>query len=363
MKIAQIVCAYPPYSGGIGSSAQKIQNILSPVHDSTVFTIKNKDDFSAEENVVRLSSKLRLGHGAVLWPLLKILKKYDYIYLHYPFFGTSFLIYLFKIINPQKKIIIHYHMEVKHSNILYQILSWPEKIIRSSLLRKAEAIITASQDYIKNTSLKNFYQKNSSKFKEIPFSIDTNVFKPLVDQKKSKTILFVGGLDKAHYFKGVDVLIKALAQIKDLNWDLKIVGEGDLKADFFKLASDLKIINRTKFLGRLSSEELVRTYQSARTLVLPSINSNEAFGIVLIEALACGVPVIASRLPGVKSVFEDQISGLLVSPASISDLRDKIKVILEDETSYQRMSAEARHLAQRKYDDQVVNKKILELFK
>ncbi len=363
MKIAQVVCAYPPYSGGIGNSAQKIQKILEPHHHSTVFTIKNKGELKEENNIIRINGKPRLGHGAILWPLLKKLKNYDYIYLHYPFFGTSFLVYLFKILNPQKKLIIHYHMDVKQQNIIYQILSWPEKLIRNSLFKKADTIISASLDYIKHSQIKNFYQKNPDKFQEIPFSINTNIFKTSENEKKDKTILFVGGLDKAHYFKGVDILIKALSQIKNLDWNLKIIGQGELKKDFIKLATDLKIINRSEFLGQLSLEELIKNYQSARVLVLPSINSNEAFGIVLIEALACGTPVIASDLPGVRAVFEDGVSGLLSQSGNISDLKEKIKIILEDDELHQKMSQAARRLALEKYDDNIVNKKILELFK
>lgn len=365
MKIAQIVCVYPPYPGGIGTSAQKIQKTLSNEHESFVFTTKTKNNSSEDDkknNIIRLKPLLKLGHGAILLSLLKNLKKFDTIYFHYPFFGTALIIWLFKIYNPQKKLIIHYHMDVKHKNILFKILSWPEEIIKKSLFKKADYVVSASLDYIQNSQIKKIYRKYSNKFKEIPFSIDTKEFKPLENIQKENIVLFVGGLDKAHYFKGVDILIRAISQIKNTNWKLKIIGQGELQKDLINLTNNLKIDNKTQFIGKISKGELIKNYQTAKVLVLPSINSNEAFGIVLIEAMSCGTPVIASNLPGVRTVFEDQKSGLLIEPKNIEDLRNKIELILEDEKNYQNMSQEAHELALEKYSEEVINIKILELF-
>ncbi len=366
MKIAQIVCVYPPYSGGIGTSAQKIQKTLSNEHESFVFTTKTKNNSSEDDkknNIIRLKPLLKLGHGAILLSLFKNLKKFDTIYFHYPFFGTSLMVWLFKIFYPQKKLIIHYHMDVKHKNILFKILSWPEEIIKKSLFKKADYIISASLDYIQNSQIKKIYKKYSNKFKEIPFSINTKEFKPLENIQKENIVLFVGGLDKAHYFKGVDILIKAISQIKDIDWKLKIIGEGELQKDLINLANNLKIDNRVEFIGKLKKEELIKNYQTAKVLVLPSINSNEAFGIVLIEAMSCGTPVIASNLPGVRTVFENQKSGFKIEPKNIEDLKSKIELILNDKKNYQNMSQAAHKLVLEKYSEEVINLKILELFK
>lgn len=366
MKIAQIVCVYPPYSGGIGTSAQKIQKTIHNKHEGFVFTVKTKKNSSEDDvknNIIRLKPLIKIGHGAILLSLFKKLKNFDTIYFHYPFFGTTVIIWLFKILNPQKKLIIHYHMDVKHKNILFKVLSWPEEIIKKSLFKKADQIISASLDYIKNSQIKNVYNKYPKKFKEIPFSINTKEFKPLENIKKENIVLFVGGLDKAHYFKGVDILIKAISQIKDLDWKLKIIGEGELKKDLIFLAESLKIKDKIEFIEKLDKEELIKNYQTAKVLVLPSINSNEAFGIVLIEAMSCGIPVIASNLPGVRTVFENQKSGFQIEPKNVEDLKSKIDLILRDKENYQNMSQAAHKLALEKYSEEVINSKILELFK
>jgi glycosyltransferase involved in cell wall biosynthesis len=363
MKIAQVVCVYPPYAGGIGTSAQKLQKILSDQHEAFVFTPtdNNRNNDNSENNIIPLKPSLRLGHGAILGSLFKKLKAFDLIYFHYPFFGTGIIIWLFKVFNPQKKLIIQYHMDVQQKNIIYKILSWPEEIIKKSLFKKADLIITASLDYIRHSKIKNIYQKYPIKFKEIPFSVDTDKFKPNTNQIiKDNIILFVGGLDKAHYFKGVDVLIHAVSLIKNNDYILKIAGTGQLATNYKQLAQELKIDNRIIFLGKLSENELIKNYQTAKVLVLPSINSNEAFGIVLIEAMACGTPVIASNLPGVRSVFEDNLSGFKVETKNIIDLKNKLEIILTDDTSI-KMGQKAEQLVKEKYSDTVVSSEILTL--
>lgn len=365
MKIAQVVCVYPPYAGGIGTSALKLQKTLSAQHDSHVFTIRDKHGITEDDeknNIIRLKPFFKLGHGAILCSLLKKLRSFDVIYFHYPFFGTGIIIWLFKILHPKKKIIIHYHMDVHHKNILFKILSWPEEIIKRSLFKKSEIIVSASLDYIKHSQIKNIYKKYPEKFREIPFSVDTNEFKPLEIDKKENIILFVGGLDKAHYFKGVDILIKAISEIKNLDWQLRIVGDGELKNELQDLSRNLDIENKVIFLGKLNKKGLIENFQQAKVLVLPSINSNEAFGIVLIEAMACGTPVIASDLPGVRTVFENEKSGLLVEPKNIEDLKNKIELILQDQEKQEKMSQEAYKLVLAKYTEEIINTKTLSLF-
>ncbi|MDD2353974.1 MAG: glycosyltransferase family 4 protein [Patescibacteria group bacterium] len=361
MKIAQIVCAYPPYAGGIGSSAYKLYELLKNDYEIINFSPQNTKTW------------LKKGHGAVLFSLLRDLKKFDLIYLHYPFFGTAEIIWLFKIIHPQTRLIIHYHMDVKNSSFLNKLLSVPSRLIRNSLLNKAEIIVSASLDYIKHSEIKKFYQRFPEKFREVPFFIDTDKFKPqeldlpsqnriiaktkdLIKQvnrlfiKRDKfDLIFIGGLDKAHYFKGVPVLLEALSLILEHRWRLNIIGSGDKEDDYKNLAKSLGLEKNVNFLGKLSEPDLIKTLQKSDALVLPSINNNEAFGIVLIEALACGIPVIASDLPGVRKVFTNKKEGLLVKASSQDDLKEKIEFLINNEKIRIEMGKMARILAEKKY--------------
>lgn len=375
MKIAQIACVFPPISGGIAASASRLSALMSAEHEVDNFHPGN------------LRPWLRHGHGAVLPQLLWRLGAYDYIYLHYPFFGTAEIVWLFKLLNRRTKLIIHYHMDVRSSGFLTAVLSWPARLIRRSLFNRAEYIITASLDYVSASAIASYYRRRPEKFREIPFGLDLKKFQPkalhrpmanavaaraqeiinYVNEhfiKKSRLdLLFVGGLDRAHYFKGVDILFRALADLPRDRWRLKIVGDGDRRPHFEALAAALQLDRQIDFAGKLPDNELIRAYQNADVLLLPSTNSNEAFGLVLIEALACGVPVIASDLPGVRRVFANYREGLLVAPGDSNDLRRKINMLLEDDGLRRRLAQAARRLAEERYDEQLAAQKIRALFK
>ncbi len=376
IKVASIVCAWPPAAGGIGNSAYQINQLLSDRVEIVNFTPGKN-----------LRPWLQKGHGAFLPQLLWRLKDFDYLYFHYPFFGTSEIIYLFKKLHKKRpKLIIHYHMDVKNSGLLSKILSLPSRILRRSLLNQADIIVTASLDYIKHSQIRKYYFAHPEKFREIPFSLDLQKFQPkslnqsssngLISyaqkivhyvnnefiKKNQRQLLFVGGLDRAHYFKGLEVLFIALSKLKTKNWKLVIVGEGDRRKHYEKLSEKLALTKKIEFRGKLSATDLIRTYQEADLLLLPSINTNEAFGLVIIEALACGVPVIASNLPGVRQVFNNEQEGLLVNPGNSEDLKNKLEFILNHENSRRKMAQAARELAEKRYDQEKIKKDLESLF-
>jgi len=251
-------------------------------------------------------------------------------------------------------------MDVAMSSFILSLLGLPSKLIRNSLFKKADFITCASLDYIKCSQIGNLYKKYKNKFIEIPFGVDINKFKPNPSNKNKNIfqILFVGGLDRAHYFKGINILLEAMAKIEIKNWQLNIVGKGDLKYQYQKQAEKLNISNKVNFLGKISDEKKIKIYQQADLFVLPSINKNEAFGLVLLEAMASGIPVIASNLPGVRTVFQDGIQGYLVKPNNLIDLKEKIEIILNDSELKNKMGQAARRLVEKKYNLKNIKNKL-----
>lgn len=365
MKIAQVVCVWPPYKGGIGSSAKKISEQLAEAgHDVTVFTpdygdSKTVDDSNGNLKVCRLQPFLKYGNGGFFPQLCLKLNDFDIIYLHYPFFGASEVVLLASFF-CRKKLVIQYHMDVQTYGLFTRLLSFPSIILKPFLLNRADKIITASMDYIENSSIKKIYERYPQKFEEIPFGVDTEKFHPTQTKTDNEIlkILFVGGLDKAHYFKGVNVLLQALSKLNNKNWLLQIVGVGDLKNNYEIKADDLGIRNQVHFLGKCE-KSLPEIYKNADLFVLPSINRNEAFGIVLLEAMSSGLPVIASDLPGVRKVFEDRKQGLLAQPGNSDDLKNKIEMILCNKEHRLIMGQEARKLVLKKYASNIIEKLII----
>lgn len=355
MKIAQVVCVFPPYKGGMGSVAWHFAKILAQLgHNVVVFTPaynnpgRNED---REFKVRRIKPVLRFGNGAFVPQLTKMLNDFDIIHLHYPFFGGAEVVWLMKVLGKSKfKLVIHYHMDTLNLSLPAKFLSFPSRAMRASFFKQAAAVTSASLDYIKNSDIKKYYKENPEKFYEIPFGVDLNRFYPALDKKhKEKIILFVGGLDKAHNFKGLDILLAATAVLKIRAWRLRIVGDGDLRFRYESLARQLEINKQVKFLGKVSNRELPACYRQADLFVLPSVSGHEAFGLVLLEAMASGIPVIASDLPGVRRVFENNVQGLLVRPGEAGDLCEKMEIIFKDQELRRRLGRAGRKLVKEKY--------------
>ena len=357
MKIAQIICTFPPYKGGMGNVAyEQAKGLARLGHKVAVFTpqysnLENKGE-NFDFKIVYLNSYIKYGNAAFLPQLLFKLKKFDVVHLHYPFFGATEIIWLAKKLGLIKKIVIFYHMDFIPKNIFLKIFSLPNRVILKSLLNSTDKIIVSTLDYISQLSIKEYFNKHKEKFIAIPFGSRFSQVDPVEPKEKVvKKILFVGALDKAHYFKGVDILLKSFKKVlsKVNNVRLMIVGEGDLKKEYIQQAQDLNISDKVDFVGRSSEQELKEIYTDCDIFVLPSINSGEAFGLVLIEAMSFSKPVIASNLPGVRTVCRDNANGFLVEPGNKNDLTDKILKLVQDNNLANKMGKKGREMVENEY--------------
>ncbi len=164
-------------------------------------------------------------------------------------------------------------------------------------------------------------------------------------------VLFVGRLER---LKGVEVAIRALALLSDrAHPDLRLVvlgedsrdGDESEKARLKAIASTLGIRDRVDFLGSVAHHELPYFYSAADVCVMPSYS--ESFGLVGLEAQACGCPVVASDVPGLRSVIRDGVSGYLISGDDPADYADRIGRLLADPELARQFGCRASLLAQR----------------
>jgi len=148
--------------------------------------------------------------------------------------------------------------------------------------------------------------------------------------------------------KGIDIAIKALAQLPE-DVVLWVVGEGPEQANLQALAQDLNLGQRVRFLGsRRNVEPLL---QAADCALCPSVWS-EAAGLVNLEALACGLPVVASRIGGIPELIADERTGYLITPGDHRELADRIQRLMSDEPLRRRMGQEARSDAVERFSTQ-----------
>jgi len=158
--------------------------------------------------------------------------------------------------------------------------------------------------------------------------------------KRRPLVLFVGRLV---YYKGCDILIRSLV---DVDADLAVVGEGPLESELKELAQSLGLAERIRFHGRISDEELSVLYQQCDIFVLPSTLPTECFGLVQVEAMLCGKPVINTELPtGVPWVSVQGETGLTVTPGDVDSLRQALNSLITDSALCHRLGAAARDRA------------------
>lgn len=181
------------------------------------------------------------------------------------------------------------------------------------------------------------------------------------NQGEKKVVLFVGRLAEK---KGVTYLINAM-KITDAK--LVIAGEGPLENELKQQADEVNAIykDRIEFLGPKTHEELKTIYASADILCAPSITAQdgdkEGFGLVILEAMASGLPVVASRSGGITDIITDNFNGLLTEEKNSKDISDKLNMLINNHNLYERLSQNVVNTA-KKYDYEEIGKKYRDIF-
>jgi glycosyltransferase involved in cell wall biosynthesis len=366
MKVAHLVCTYPPYKGGMGNSVEYLNKALNKTAvKSTVITPLYAGFSDFDKSVIHLKPVFEFGNAASLPQLLFRLRKFDIIHLHYPFYGAHLFTYLACLI-WRKPLVLFYHMDTAAPGLKGLVFRLNRLLMEPLLLGYSKMIIGSSVDYLENSFIARYARKNPHKITGIPFGVRESLLEPLDGVQKSQTLLFVGGLDRAHYFKGLHVLFEAIAQLKQagrlMGWTLDIVGEGDLRKSYIETCMRLDILESVNFLGNIDDLELKERYRQSGCLILPSTTRGEAFGIVLIEAMVSGTPVIASNLPGVRSVFKHKLHGLQVEPGDSEGLAAAIGKMISDDDFRNKAGQKSREYALSNYTPQKMAERIKSVY-
>lgn len=178
-----------------------------------------------------------------------------------------------------------------------------------SVLRGAACILASSQNYIASSP---YLAPVADRCRVVPLGIDPQPFLnavPAYPPARKLRLLFVG---RHRYYKGVDDLLRA---VKSLDVELLIAGSGPMRPEWERLAAELSLGEKVRFIGDVPDESLPAVYASADVFVLPSNARSEAYGIVLLEAMAAGLPCITTELgTGTSYIVQDGITGLIVPP-------------------------------------------------
>lgn len=369
MRVAILTCVYPPYGGGIGQVAYHNARLVAREHEVTVFTPHYPGRaFQTAPGVQVEPVKPGLSYGNAAWlPRLKVrLAEFDIVHLHYPFFGVhEFLTSL----PEHTKLIVTYHMVPASPGLKGLVFKLDASLFERRLAARANLLITQTTDYLKAVALPRLGQ--ALKWQVVPLGVGGEyspgeppdpLRRRLNLRELVPVVMFVGSLDTAHAFKGVEVLLRAMAELKQRTWYLLIVGKGNLRTAFEADAHKLGIHRQVIFTGFVPEPELPDYYRLGSIFVLPATNGAETFGLAALQAMAVGLPVVASNLPGVRSVVRDHNTGLLVQPGDAVHLAAAIDELLLNRDLARRLGTAGRELVTTTFRWEAIGEKLLRLY-
>ncbi len=372
MRIAHVTATFPPYYAGTGLVCyHQAEGLARLGHQVAVFTAACSSGDSPHPegvSVHRLPALFRIGNAPFL-PGLLGLRDFDVIHLHYPFIFGAEMIRVVSAIRHIPYVLSHHNDLIGDGGRRYLFDAYTA-LFAPFVFRGARKWLPVSIDYAASCRIARLFRRRWTDVVEIPNGVDTDFFRPDVDGRpvrcrlgipeRARVLLFVGALDRAHHFKGAGYFLRAFAQMDGDIW-LVLVGDGDLRPSLENLAEKLGVAPRVRFVGTVPHRDLPPFYAASDLVVLPSFPP-ESFGIVLIEAMACGRPVLTHDIPGVRSVVSDGTDGLLARPGDMDDLLEKVGALLDDPQRRRMMGLRGRAKVEEQYTWPRIVHRLLEVY-
>ncbi|MGW2488521.1 glycosyltransferase family 4 protein [Streptomyces sp. NPDC001606] len=365
--VAVVAPYYPPEIGGVQNYAERVATAIAgdPALRSVVITTNPADrrtGVTVEDGVpvVRLGTWARLSNTPLspLWPfqLRGWLRRMqvDVINTHAPVPGLPDLAVALR---GQRPAVVTYHAGsmLKGEAAADRVIRCYERHVLPRVFARARALVAVSPV--------SLAARHPGALQITP-GVDTDRFTPgpLPPSRRPRTVVYLGRMDRTSSWKGVDVLLDAAAQLPD-DVTLTLVGSGDAVPDHRAHAERLGIADRVHTPGQFTGDDLVGALQQAAVVVLPSRSEAESFGMVLIEAMACGTPVVGSDVGGIPHVIDPGTNGLLVPPGDPAALADALVSLLGDGHLADRLGATGRQTAVQRYAWPALTARYVRLFR
>jgi len=361
MEVLQVSKFYAPHVGGIERVVQQLaEGAEQRNHDVTVLAATNRG-IGNQESINRVPITRTSNAGKILstplsptYPIrLGQLSSVDIVHIHLP--NPLAVVSELFVDRTDASIVVTYHSDIVRQQIARRLY---HPFLRR-FLDQTEQIITTSPRLRDNSEILDKYH---SRCTVIPLSV------PIEDEfnpsRKSVSppvdadgpyVLFVGRLN---YYKGVEYLIEAMSAVEGT---LLIIGDGARRKSLEQQASTSG--GSVVFLGHVTDEILKRCYAGADVFVLPSVEPSEAFGIVQLEAMKHGLPVVNTNLPtGVPWVSKHGETGLTVEPHNSSELAEAISTLLGNDELRRRLGENARERVVDNFNESHMIESTLDLY-
>lgn len=357
MKVLHIYKTYPPVVGGIEHHVRLLaERQVDRGLDVTVLTASAEGRASVtEENGVRVIrtrpwatvASTPLSPGLVRW-IHRLRPQVTHLQFPYPPGEVAH-----RLLGRGEVTIISYQSDIVRQR-------WIGRLYRPMmrrLLHDADRILVSSPAYLTSSP---YLGPVADKCRVVPLGIDPGRFE-VTDEAPAERIrsdngegvvLFVG---KMRYYKGLEVLIEAAS---DIDARILLAGSGPMEGRLRRLAERSPACSRIRFLGEVPEDRLPSYYAAADVVVLPSSHRSEAFGLVLLEAMAAGRPVVSTELgTGTSFVNQHGSTGIVVAKCDAGALARAIRRLLRDPDERRRMGANGRRrIAERFHVEQMVDR-------
>ena len=372
LRVLHVNKLYAPWIGGVEAAVQALaeEAAAQPGVEVEVLACQPRGPAASETvNGVRVVRTASLG----MWlstPLSPTFPRalasarggFDVVHVHLPFPLAMLAGWRWAPTGP--RLVLHYHADVSkpvQRAILRLLEPWNRRLFEA-----ADKVVVTSERLLGASAVLAPYRE---KCLVIPLPAAEPGLRPATETERAEArtrlglrqdrqvVLFVGRLVG---YKGLPLLVEAMAGV---DADLLVVGEGPLRSALLKQARRHGLADRLRLAGRLDAHELDLAYQVADLFVLPSVTVAEAFGLVQVEAMQRGCPVVNTDLPtGVPSVGVHGETGLTVPPGDPAALREAIRRILGDDALRAAMGRAALQRATL-FDRPSVGRRLVDLYR
>lgn len=352
---------YPPHMGGIETHLQALCGELGKHLDIKVVVASDTRKYTEERRdnvtVTRVPTWLSFASTPICPGMIAQIRASNpsIIHIHLP---NPMAVLAYLISGHRGILVITYHSDTVRQKVLGALFN----TFLHRALRRSAAIIATSPDYRRSSQTLAPYVDRCV---VIPYGIELDHFvqadpervAALRNQFGDRLVISVGRLV---YYKGFEYLIRAMTQVEGR---LLIVGDGPLRGKLEQLTRELRLNQKVIFAGEIQNREIVPYYHAAKVFALASVARSEAFGIVQIEAMAGGLPVVNTSLDsGVPFVSLHEQTGLTVPPRNPEALAGAINRLLNDADLRGKLGEAARLRAQQEFSLNVMTSRTLSLY-
>ena len=369
MHILTGLTYYRPHTSGLTIYAERLARAFARRgHQVTILTSQFDRQLPRLESmdgvtVLRIPPLIRVSKG-LLMPAMpfeawKLARKADVVNLHMPQLDAAYIAWFGKLL--QKPVVLTYHCDLRLPHgLVHAIANQVSHVANHIAAWGSDDIVSLTRDYVEHSSYLTRYLDKVHVL-DAPVEMapagaeDIRVFREKFGIHKGQRI--IGMVARLATEKGVEYLVQALPQVLERIPEARllfvgsyqnVVGEEEYAARILPLIEGMK--DHWSLLGNLSDVEMTAFFRTCEVLVLPSLNSTEGFGLVQVEAMSCGTPVIATDLPGVRVPVKTSGMGRIVPVADAGAIACAILDILNEPERYIGDSAEIMH----KYSPDVI---------